>query len=575
MKMERLPAEPKRFFQLEDDYDRRSLKRAYGKAIRIYKPESHPNEFRLIRDAYESLVEELRFAEKYRLHLDARAQWTSGKAEPVETTPGKAGTGEIETCESDGGESDGGVTAAGKTPDELVPSTTTPSPSTTDRRQVKELSIVQLAIIDPEAAAARLAKLNIRRPIDYYTAAVLTDVIDPVSTHGYLEQLLDGLAAYPGEPGLESLVMEHLRSDIEDRHAAKMLVAISKRVCRPDYYRFTLPLWIRVAKGLKFPRFKTLLFQCEQSIHRSDPVARAMFRLEIMDVLVWTATPDWIQAMIDEIEREIPQDSYYIEYRLDFLRSVVDVRHQEHLFTTPLRKELLAICRLVTVGKPEAQASARCRLQLIGNREQDFLDSFPMDRAGKDRSWLAMLSQLFSRIAADFDVDDPVDADQELARLIMLRIDLHRDYGKMLRGSRKAAVLYRYLPSIVWNVGGVMLTYIFVYALNRFVSFDFFWIQPVLFGCLFALYYYIISPRFFNAKYHNATGVSFLRSYENHWRKRLFRFLRSSTLLPSQIAEQMMSIPKLTPRTEVASLLKSLAGRDVGLAIYGVVRRTM
>ena len=59
-----LPSDPESFFGLSSPYDRRDLKRAYGKAIRQYNPESHPAEFQLVRDAYERLEKQLRYGKQ-------------------------------------------------------------------------------------------------------------------------------------------------------------------------------------------------------------------------------------------------------------------------------------------------------------------------------------------------------------------------------------------------------------------------------------------------------------------------------------------------------------------------------
>ena len=56
-----LPNQPEKFFGLDQGYDRRDLKRAYGKAIRLFKPETHAAEFQLIRAAYERLERQLRY----------------------------------------------------------------------------------------------------------------------------------------------------------------------------------------------------------------------------------------------------------------------------------------------------------------------------------------------------------------------------------------------------------------------------------------------------------------------------------------------------------------------------------
>ena len=56
-----LASDPKSFFELIEGWDRRDLRRAYGRWIKRFKPDAHPVEFRKIRAGFERLEDELRF----------------------------------------------------------------------------------------------------------------------------------------------------------------------------------------------------------------------------------------------------------------------------------------------------------------------------------------------------------------------------------------------------------------------------------------------------------------------------------------------------------------------------------
>lgn len=58
-----LPSDPARFFGLDADHDERDLRRAYARAIRRYKPETHPVEFQRIRSAFDALRQDALLAE--------------------------------------------------------------------------------------------------------------------------------------------------------------------------------------------------------------------------------------------------------------------------------------------------------------------------------------------------------------------------------------------------------------------------------------------------------------------------------------------------------------------------------
>ena len=70
---ELLPHQPRRFFELEPDFDKRELKRRYTRLIKRFKPERSPEEFQRIRAAYEELLDELRSGSRARPRFDLRS----------------------------------------------------------------------------------------------------------------------------------------------------------------------------------------------------------------------------------------------------------------------------------------------------------------------------------------------------------------------------------------------------------------------------------------------------------------------------------------------------------------------
>lgn len=72
-----LARDPVAFFELAEGWDRRDLRRAYGRWIKRFKPDAHPDEFRRIRAGFERLEDDLRF------------QRLKDDAEEPETRPAK------------------------------------------------------------------------------------------------------------------------------------------------------------------------------------------------------------------------------------------------------------------------------------------------------------------------------------------------------------------------------------------------------------------------------------------------------------------------------------------------------
>lgn len=59
------PDDPFALLGVDRNVDEATLRRAYTRRIRQYKPEQSPAEFRRIRDAYETACEELRWRQQF------------------------------------------------------------------------------------------------------------------------------------------------------------------------------------------------------------------------------------------------------------------------------------------------------------------------------------------------------------------------------------------------------------------------------------------------------------------------------------------------------------------------------
>jgi hypothetical protein len=68
------PSDPHALLGVERNVDRRELRRAYTRLIRAFKPEHFPEQFRRIREAYESLDSYLQYREHYNLDGAAAPQ---------------------------------------------------------------------------------------------------------------------------------------------------------------------------------------------------------------------------------------------------------------------------------------------------------------------------------------------------------------------------------------------------------------------------------------------------------------------------------------------------------------------
>lgn len=82
------PENPYELLGVGQDVDRRNLRRAYVRLIRVFKPEHFPDQFRRIRDAYESIDGFLQYREQYGIGEPAGNEPTAmprnNRLEPIE-----------------------------------------------------------------------------------------------------------------------------------------------------------------------------------------------------------------------------------------------------------------------------------------------------------------------------------------------------------------------------------------------------------------------------------------------------------------------------------------------------------
>ena len=153
-----LPHNPLGFFGLTQDFERRDLKRAYGKFIRQFKPETHPEHFQQIRAAYEQLESANRYGTQQSLVQLQKDAWSSATA--VESS----------------------------------------SVAATDQAPIR--SRFDRAIESPKEAYQELSESNQRTAQDYFLLAVLSDLFDKGERTLFIKWIMRGLKEHPSDSGL-------------------------------------------------------------------------------------------------------------------------------------------------------------------------------------------------------------------------------------------------------------------------------------------------------------------------------------------------------------------------------------
>ena len=165
------------------------MKRAYGRLIRIYKPETHPGEFQRIRRAYEQLEHQVRYGIEQNTIAAQTDAWSSVLATDASQAP---------------------------------PAEPGDSPSTSPQL------VAERAIQEPRATYRVLRQSTDKSPQDYFVLAVLSDLVAGDESHSFLKWVLKGLQQFPSDVGLQQLLREYLRTDVAPASAASILAACSK-----------------------------------------------------------------------------------------------------------------------------------------------------------------------------------------------------------------------------------------------------------------------------------------------------------------------------------------------------------
>ncbi len=310
-----LPRFAERFFGLETGYDMRTLKRSYGKAIRRFRPETHPSEFQLVRAAYESLERALRYG---------RAPSNEGTVVWESPLQGDAVADRASQAEP----------RADRRTSALAGEPLAPKPT-----------LLQIAVADPVAAMAELKNKPKWQPPDFVLAGLLSDATPTPKRHGFLVWLLRGLKQHPHDRTLYSLIADYLDHDIADREITAVVQFVAKTLRSDDFYPLTESLWLRQFRLRPAADVIAELSDCEACVLSRSPLHGIIFDLRVLSVAAWTSDLEWVRgrmAMMKHGTLDFP-DYMESDYQvLDALLRYIETYriHPDHTFRTPEEQKL-------------------------------------------------------------------------------------------------------------------------------------------------------------------------------------------------------------------------------------------
>lgn len=273
-----LPRNPLQFFGLDENFEHRDLKRAYGQAIRKYRPESVPVDFQLVRSAYEYLEAAL------------NTNTVPKNSVLIDLTP-------LGITETSGNVESTNLQEASREPD-----------------------LLQIAILDPIAAIEKLRAKGDLSPNDYINLAIFSDLTPNRSPFEFLKYLLQGFSEFPENETLFNLIQTYLQHDVQADQIGKASLLVAKSLRSYSFYSLTAPLWIRNFRTQPAAKVVLELSECESYILVCPPAIAINFNLEILPTAAWTADVGWVRSRIDEMD---PNSSDFPEFLENYHQYVI------------------------------------------------------------------------------------------------------------------------------------------------------------------------------------------------------------------------------------------------------------
>lgn len=337
-----LPRDAVRFFGLAEGFDRKDLKRAYNRLLRIYKPEKFPAEFQKIRAAYEQLDEELRYHGGTTIRrVPVPQDWRTD-----DDATGRAASSDREV----------------QPPAKLAERLKSESPAT---------------------LFEELKQRDHKTPFDYYALAVLSDVVEKSPT-GFAKWLVEGVAAHRSDGALKQLLHDYLRSANSGKLLLKLLPAVARAVRSDEFYPLTEPAWQTVLDECEFHKFADAYDRCEAELRDSHIVGRMAFLIHMLKTALWrdSEVDGWSARQFAFVEENFESIPPWLEWDVEILsiaREYLAIR-QQFVGQSPLRGRLdAALEAYFTKSQEEGdRAIVAAELELLAAGD-DLMREFPLE----------------------------------------------------------------------------------------------------------------------------------------------------------------------------------------------------
>jgi hypothetical protein len=515
----KLPDDPLAFFELSSDFDRKSLKRVYGKLIKEFRPETHPAEFQKIRQAYEVLENQQRYGVEQSMLSNYTAAW-----EHTAQSDDRTGQGQVAEAAADNNFSN--------------------------------------AIVDPHSTYRRL-KSQASSPQDYFLLATLSDLIEPREKLMYLKWLLTGVQKFPRDPGLLRLLAEYLSAFAESQIALSTLVTLAKLVGGDEFLQVTERLWLRLLRQVPFETWAKTLQRCDQQLRFRNVRPRLAFLMAILRRALWVAPKSWVLARKQFVEQHGSEIDNALDDEVELLNLLIDYRYQgrdalqnKPIFSTVDQLIQTYCCAEFEEARP--QIAALC--DEIARNSNALADSFPTYAEESDFNTLMLVSFIAFDMATDSGLGYPETQPRKIEELADAAVsDISSTIHALARSLQRMRIVQLVLPFLAIAFGPLIL----------FSGFSY-W--PVLsitwFAMAMSVFFLWLRPRWLEPRADERSRKLVLQAYESQWRPRLFRYVQACHAPASQCISQLANSGELLGEKRLVEIALSFAERDQAIQVF-------
>jgi len=557
---QRLPHDPRGFFQLDDEFDRKQLKRSYNRFIRRFKPETHPEEFQRIRGAYEQLDQMLRYGgglqQTGELHFDTSDNWASPSAEqsPLDhrSAPNRSSTNNQ------------------------------PSPA--------PLPLELHERLDQEPPAELYTELRNKpdkRAYDYYALALLSDVCDRRDGLQFVRWLLEGIKAHPRDAALKWLLQAYFRGPITNQALPKLLVAAAQAIGDDSFYLVSEPGWDVLLRSQSLDTFVATLGKCQTHLREIGIAGKVTFFIRMLRAAFWKkagASPQaqaWTDEAIDFIEANFEQIPGELDFEVDLLSMVHQYLPLREAFVgnSEFRKQLDKTLERYFTSDPVAGDRAVVEMHLcVASNANVLLAAFAVDQEDDAvdafySTWAWVGYEVDQRCGVA-DVDEP---DIELwngrAHALLVQLEAKSDSSTLGQFWNWSGIALRIAQMLCYVVSGALAFALVMSAVLAVTGDAGMAIIPALVAMIAAGFFggRWLSNQLLQRIYTPYCHRMARRCYNTLWRREAVDMLNRSrlpyTLLRDLIAHQA------SPQISTSRWVSSYITQDYALAIYAMALR--